>query len=263
MWETFIVNPFTNILLLIYKLVGSGPHAFGVALILFTILIRVVTYPLMTSQIKSSQKMQELQNNKKWLEIQKKYKDDKEKLAQEQMKLYQELGISPISSCLPLLIQMPIIFALYQSIVRALASSPVQLHILESAVWPLFGLPDLIPVNSQFLWMNLGQPERVYVFGVGIPVLAILVGITTYVQSKITVTPPANPRDQTAMMNSMMTLYMPLILFWLTLNYASGLAVYFIVTNLLGILQYALMGKANWKNLLPGRKPPAPAGGKA
>ncbi|KAF0108389.1 MAG: Inner membrane protein translocase component YidC short form OxaI-like protein [Anaerolineaceae bacterium] len=262
MWESIIVNPFANILLMIYKLAGGGPHAFGVAIILFTLLIRLVTYPLMNSQIKSSAKMQELQTNKKWQETQKKYKGDKEKLAQEQMKVYKELGINPLSSCLPLLIQMPIIFALYQSIVRALAASPAQLHILEGAVWQFFGLPELIPVNSQFLWMNLGQPERVYAFGVGIPVLAIIVGITTYIQSKVTMVTPANPQDQTAAMNRSMTLMMPLMLFWFSLNYASGLAVYFIVSNVLGIAQYALMGKVNWKNLIPGRKPQLPAGGK-
>jgi YidC/Oxa1 family membrane protein insertase len=158
-----------------------------------------------------------------------------------------------------MLIQIPIIFGLYQSIVRALAASPLQLHTLQGVVWDFFGLPDLIPVNSQFLWMNLGQPERVYVFGFGVPVLAIIVGITTYVQSKVTMTTPANPKDQTAMMNNMMTLYMPLLLFYFSLNYASGLAVYFIISNLLGIAQYAIMGKVNWKNLIPGRRPaPAP-----
>lgn len=261
MWETIIVNPFTNILLLIYKLVGGN---FGIAIILFTILIRLVTFPLMTSQIKSSQKMQELQNNKKWQEMQKKYKDDKEKLAQEQMKLYKELGINPLSSCLPMFIQIPIIFGLYQSIIRALAASPVQLRILQGIVYPILELQKLIPVNSRFLWMNLGQPEHVYAFGYGIPVLAILVAITTYIQSKVTIVPSSNPKDQTAMMNNMMTLYMPLLLFYFSLNYASGLAVYFVITNLLSIIQYAMMGKVNWAALIPGHKvqPPQPAGGK-
>lgn len=265
MWETIIVDPFTNILLIIYKLVGSSPHSFGVAIILFTILIRLVTFPLMNSQIKSSHKMQELQSNKKWQEMQKKYKDDKEKLAQEQMKLYKELGINPLSSCLPMFIQIPIIFGLYQSIVRALAPSPGQLQILQNIVWPLFDLEKLIPVNSTFLWMNLGQPERVYILGFGVPILAILVAITTYIQSKVTMMPSANPKDQTAMMNNMMTLYMPLLLFYFSLNYASGLAVYFIISNVLGVAQYALMGRVNWANLIPGRKSqalPVPGGKK-
>jgi YidC/Oxa1 family membrane protein insertase len=90
-WELLIVTPFTNTLLTIYKLIGGN---FGVAIILFTILIRLITHPLMVSQIKGSTKMQEMQTSKEWLEIQKKYKDDKEKLAQEQMKYTKRLAIT-------------------------------------------------------------------------------------------------------------------------------------------------------------------------
>jgi YidC/Oxa1 family membrane protein insertase len=251
MWETIIINPFSNILLVIYKLIGGN---FGVAIILFTILIRLVIYPLMASQIHSTQKMQQLQNSKQWQEMQKKFKDDKEKLAQEQMKLYQEMKINPFSSCLPTLIQLPIIFGLYQSIMRVLAASPGQLLILQGVVYNMLGLDKLIPVNSKFLWMNLGQPERVYMFGVGVPVLAIIVAITTYIQSKLTLPPSANPNDQTAMMNNMMTIYMPLLLGYFAMSYASGLAVYFIVTNLASLAQYAIMGKVNWRALLPRQK---------
>lgn len=252
MWETIIINPFTNVLLIIYKLVGGQ---FGIAIILFTILIRLVTHPLMVKQIKGSQAMQAMQNNKEWQDIQKKHKGDKEKLAQEQMRMYKELGINPFASCLPTIIQIPIIFGLYQSIMRGLAASPGQLLILSGGVWSFWGLDKLIPVNSKFLWMNLGQPERVYMFGVGIPLLAVLVAITTYIQSKVTMPPSASPNDQGAAMNKMMSLYMPLLLGYFAYNYASGLAVYFIISNLAGLAQYALLGKVNWKALLPGYKP--------
>jgi YidC/Oxa1 family membrane protein insertase len=209
MWETIIVNPFTNVLLLIYKLIGGN---FGIAIILFTILIRLITHPLMASQIKSSAKMTEFQQSKQWQDIQKKHKGDKEKLAQEQMNLYKELGISPFASCLPSIIQIPLIFGLYKSIMRALAATPDQLLILTRAVYPFFHLSDLVPLNSQFLWMNLGQPERVYMFGVGVPLLAIVVALTTYVQSKVTMPASPNPNDQGAMMNKMMAQYMQLLL---------------------------------------------------
>jgi YidC/Oxa1 family membrane protein insertase len=252
MWETIIVNPFTNVLLMTYKLIGGN---FGVAIILFTILIRLITHPLMASQIKSSSKMTQFQQSKEWQDIQKKHKGDKEKLAQEQMKLYKELGISPFASCLPTLIQVPIIFGLYQSIMRALAATPSQMLILVRTVYPVFHLSDLLPLNSKFLWMNLGQPERLYMFGVGIPVLAIVVAITTYIQSKVTMPVSTNPKDQGAMMSKMMALYMPLLLGYFALTFASGLSIYFIAGNLIGIAQYALLGKVNWKALLPGYKP--------
>lgn len=257
-WETIIVNPFTNVLLLIYHLVGGN---FGVAIILFTILIRLITHPLMASQIKSSAKMTEFQQSKQWQDIQKKYKDDKEKLAQEQMKLYKDLGINPFASCLPTIIQIPIIFGLYQSIMRAMAASPGQLLILSRVVSPilssLFHIQRavLVPLNSKFLWMNLGQPERVYLFGIGVPVLAIIVALTTYVQSKVTLPPSTGSNDQMGMTNNMMVITMPLMLGYFALTFASGLSVYFIAGNLVGIAQYALLGKVNWKALLPGTKP--------
>ncbi len=252
MWETIIVNPFTNVLLLIYKMIGGN---FGIAIILFTILIRLLTHPLMASQIKSSTKMTQFQQSKQWQDIQKKYKGDKEKLAQEQMNLYKELGISPFASCLPSIIQIPLIFGLYQSIMRSLAATPGQLLILTRAVYSFLHISNLVPLNSQFLWMNLGQPERVYMFGIGIPMLAIIVAITTYVQSKVTMPASTNPGDQGAMMNKMMALYMPLLLGYFALTFASGLSIYFITGNLIGVAQYALLGKVNWRALIPGYKP--------
>jgi YidC/Oxa1 family membrane protein insertase len=240
---------------MIYKMVGGN---FGIAIILFTILIRVITHPLMVSQIKGSTKMQEMQSSKEWQDIQKKYKDDKEKLSQEQMKYYKEIGYNPLSSCLPTIIQIPLIFGLYQSIMRALAASPGQLLTLTGTLYSFFHVGDLLPLNSKFLWMNLAQPERIYVFGYAIPLLAIIVAITTYVQSKVTMPATTNPKDQGAMMGKMMTLYMPLLLGYFALTFASGLSVYFIIGNLIGIAQYALLGKVNWRALLPGKKP-APA----
>jgi YidC/Oxa1 family membrane protein insertase len=256
MWETIIVNPFTNVLLLIYKLIGGN---FGIAIILFTILIRLITHPLMVSQIKSSTKMTQFQQSKQWQDIQKKYKGDKEKLAQEQMSLYKELGISPFASCLPSLIQIPLIFGLYQSIMRALAASPAQLLILTRVVYSFFPIGNLVPLNSQFLWMNLGQPERINLFGFAFPLLAVIVALTTYVQSKVTMPASTNPGDQGAMMNKMMALYMPLLLGYFALTFASGLSIYFITGNLIGIAQYALLGKVNWRAIIPGYKPESTA----
>ena len=253
MWDTFIVTPLTNVLLWIYQAVGGN---FGLAIIIFTILIRLVTHPLMASQIKSSQGMQEMQKSKKWQDIQKKYKDDKEKLAQEQMALYKELGINPFGSCLPTLIQLPIIFGLYQSIMRALAASPVQLLTLSRTMYSMFDISEVLPLNSQFLWMNLAQPERLYLsfLPVGIPLLAIIVAITSFFQQKLITPPTANPGDQAGNMSKMMGIYMPLLMGYFAMTFASGLAIYFIAGNLVGIAQYAMLGKLDWKNLLPKSK---------
>jgi YidC/Oxa1 family membrane protein insertase len=214
----------------------------------------LITHPLTASQVKSTAKMTELQKSKKWQEMQKKYKDDKTKLSQEQMALYKELGINPMGSCLPMLIQFPIIIGLYQSVTRAMAASPFQLLDLSKLIYPFINASELIPLKSQFLWMNMGQPERLNIFGVAIPVLTILVVITTFLQSKLMTPPPANPGDQAAQMGKMMNLYMPLLMGYFAYTLASGLALYFVVGNLVGIAQYAILGKLNWRNLLPKKK---------
>ncbi len=248
MWDSFI-SLMINILLYIYAMVGQN---FGIAIILFTILIRLVLYPLNAQQVKQSKAMQDLQASKKWQDIQKKYKDDREKLAQEQMKLYQEMGVNPFGSCLPTLIQFPIIIGLYQAIIRALAVSPLQLlnlskHITDGA--------DLIPLNNYFLWMDLSLPEKDFgltAFGYGLPILAVIVAVTSYLQTKLMTPASTGTGDQGAQMTRAMGLYMPIFMGWLAYSFSSGLALYFVVSNVASVLQYALMGKVDWKNLIPG-----------
>ena len=250
MWDTLILNPMINTLLWIYSILFEN---FGLAIIAFTILVRLITFPLTAQQIKSTQKMQDLQKNKKWQDMQKKYKDDKEKLSQEQMKLYKEEGVSPFGSCLPTLIQFPIIIGLYQAIIRALAVTPIQLLDLSKHIYPFINASALIPLNQEFLWMNLSMPEKDYgltIAGFGIPILAIIVVITSYLQTKL-MTPPTATPDQGAQMGRAMNLYMPLFMGYLAYTFSSGLALYFVTSNLVGILQYGFMGRLDWRNIIP------------
>ena len=265
MWNQIIIYPFTNVLLWIYDVIG---HNFGIAIILFTILIRAVTWPLNAQQLKSAKVMQDLQKDKEWLDIQKKYAKDREKLASEQMRIYKERGINPFASCLPTIIQFPIIIGLYQSIIYALAATPLGLLQLAQGIYPFLNTALLIPLNSKFLWMDLGRPEGIPLpaglsvpfLPYGFPTLAIIVAVTTYLQTKLTMPPTGTggAGDQGAAMSSMMSIYMPLLLGYFALNFASGLAVYFITSNVLGIVQYASMGRVNWRNVLPGAKQPVP-----
>jgi len=249
MWDTLIINPMVNTLLWIYSVLGN----FGLSIIIFTILIRLITHPLTAAQLKSTKAMQEMQSSKKFQDLQKKYKDDKAQLQQEQMKLYQEMGVNPLSSCLPTVIQFPIIIGLYQAIIRALSVSPIQLLDLSTHIYPFISASKLIPINANFLWMNLNQPERLILFGVGIPTLAIIVAATTYLQSKL-MTPPSTDGGQGAQMAQAMNLYMPFLMGYLAYSFASGLSVYFVTSNIVGIIQYGALGKLNWRNLLPGAK---------
>lgn len=250
MWDTLIISPFTNLLLLIYSWVGN----FGVAIILFTLLSRVLLYPLTASQIKGAAAMQTMQKDPRYIEMQEKYKGDKEKLAAAQMELYKELKVNPFAACLPTLIQFPIIIGLYQSLIATMASAPLDLLTLTRHIYPtVLNVATIIPLNSRFLWMDLGQPERLNIpgLGFGIPILAIIVMITTYIQSKVITPPSANPKDQTAMMGNMMNIYMPFFMGWLALTLSAGLALYFVASNVFTIAQYAIGGKVYWNNILP------------
>src|SRR5574338_71727 len=150
MWDTLIINPMINTLLWIYSLVGD----FGIAIILFTILIRLLTYPLNLQQMKGQQVMQDMQKSKKYQDLQKKYKDDKQKLQQEQMKLYQEMGINPLAPCLPTLIQFPIIIGLYQAIIVVITTY-LQSKLMTPAAAPGDGGGQAAQMTSA---MNLYMP---------------------------------------------------------------------------------------------------------
>ena len=225
MWDLLILNPMVNLLLLFYGLLG---HQTVLAITALTLVVRLLTLPLTLKQQKSARRMQELQPE--LLKLQKKYADDKEKLAQEQMKLYREAGINPLGGCLPLLIQLPILYGLWQAIMRTLAASPLELVRLSQNIYSFIpGLASLIPLQSRFLWMDLGQPDPYYV-------LPILVVVTSWLSQKILTPPSTDPRS--AAMNQQMLIMMPLMFGFFSISFASGLSIYFIISNLVTLLQY-------------------------
>jgi YidC/Oxa1 family membrane protein insertase len=230
LWDTIIIQPFTNVLLLIYSLLG---HNFAIAIIVFTILIRLITYPLTIQQQKSAKAMQVLQPQLQAL--QKKYAKDKEALNKETMKLYQEAGINPLGGCLPLLLQFPIFIGLYQVIMLVMAVNPLQMLNLSSKLYPFLpGLVALLPLNNRFLWLDLGQPDLFYI----LPILNV---VTTYWQQKVMTPPSADP--QSAAMNNQMALMMPLMIGYFVMISPSGLGLYWLISNLIGIAQYWTVGK--------------------
>jgi YidC/Oxa1 family membrane protein insertase len=264
MWDSLIIKPFISLLLFIYDLIGEN---FGLAIILFTVLIKLITHPLTAKQIKSSKALQDMQNDKDWQEVQKKYKNDRDRLAQEQMRMYKEKGISPFASCLPTLIQFPVIIGLYQSIIQTMGNAPLQLLNLVSKLSPALvnffsfipGLKspiELIPLNSQFLWMDLGRPERVYIPGIsfGIPVLAVIVVISSFLQTKLMGNPGGD--QQSGQMSGLMNIYLPLLMGYFAYSFASGLALYFVVSNVISIVQYGFLGKLKLSNLIPVKAKP-------
>ncbi len=239
-----ILNLFVTLLTFLYRVFAND---MVLAIAVFTVIVRLVTYPLTISQQRSTRAMQQLQPEIK--RLQEKYKGDREKLSQEQMQLYREYGINPLGGCLPLLIQFPIFIALYSAINMALAATPTQM--LDTAGRLLIpGFDNVIPLNNRWLGMDLTLPPDLTAIGTSIesllPVILIgLVGLTTYIQFKVTMPKPqpnadGKPDQAQAMSQSMGTI-MPIMYTFFALQFSVGLSIYFIVSNIIGILQYRLM----------------------
>ncbi|MBN1260281.1 MAG: membrane protein insertase YidC [Anaerolineae bacterium] len=230
MWDLLIVDPLTNLLLFLYQVLGNQTM---IAVAVLTLLVRLAITPLTLNQQKTARKQQELQP--KIQALQEKYKNDRDRLGQEQLKLYQEAGISPLGGCLPLLIQLPLMFALYGAIIRALASTPLQLLDLASHIYRWIpGLSTLAPLQSKFLWMDLALRDPLFI-------MPILVVATSWFQQKLlTPATSASADPQAQQMTQSMQITMPLIMGFFSMQYAAGLSVYFVISNLIGILQYYL-----------------------
>jgi YidC/Oxa1 family membrane protein insertase len=246
MWDTLILNPMINALLFLYQLLGGS---FGLAIIAFTILIRLITYPLTYQTQKSAKAMQAIQSSKEWTDMKKKYAKDPQKMQAEQMKLMKTSGANPLGGCLPTLIQLPIMIGLYQSIINAIPTSPLQLFGVAQRLYPFFS-SSLFPLHKTFLWMNLAQPERLVIPGIPfeIPVLAILVMITSWISQRMV--PMTTGDAQSAQTSLIMNIFMVFIITNISLTLASGLSLYFIVTNLFTMVQFMFMGKVDWRNVI-------------
>ena len=236
-WYLIIANPVLNVLVALTQLVGGN---FGLAIIALTVIVRLLSWPLTKRQLNSTKAMQEMQP--KIQELQKKYGKNKQKLQQEMMKLYKEAGINPLGCIWPMLVQFPIWIALYQAIMSALATTPESLLGIAQRLYSWGIVNQAIPLSSRFLWLDLSQPDPYFI-------LAIFVGGTMWVQQKMTTAPAVDARQQST--NRMMTLMMPLMFGFLTLMFPSGLALYWAVSNIIGIItQYFVTG--GWGYLRPG-----------
>ena len=227
-WYLIIGNPVLNVLIALSHLLSGS---FGLAIIALTIIVRLISWPLTKRQLKSSKALQDMQP--KIQELQKKYGKNQQKLQQEMMKLYKEAGVNPLGCLWPMLVQLPIWIALYQAIMRALATTPENLLDLAHRLYSWDIVNQAIPLNSHFLWLDLGSS--------GDFILAIIVGGTMWVQQKMTQAPAVDPRQQST--SRMMTLMMPLMFGFITLMVPSGLALYWAVSNIIGIItQYFFTG---------------------
>lgn len=208
LWNLILLGPMLNFLILLSNAFFDN---FGIAIIILVIIVRLLMLPLTLRQLRSVKAMATLQP--KMAELQKKYAKDKQQLQQEMMKLYKEGGINPLGCLGPMLLQLPIWIALYQSILKALAASPEDLLGLSRMLYSLAAVNEAVPLNPHFLWLNMAVPD---VPPNGYFILPILVGVSMWVLQKMSTVPTADPRQQS--MNNMMLWLMPLMFAFFTLS---------------------------------------------
>ena len=223
-WETVITKPMINSLVLLYSVFFNN---FGISIIIFTCAIRLILFPL---TLKQSRQMKAMSPKMKM--IQAKYAEDKTKQQQEVMKMYREKGMSPLGCLGPMIIQMPIFFGLFWSLRATLISTPEKLSELSEKLYTwLPQVHSAIPIDSAFLWMDLGEYSRNSQYPYLLP---ILVGMSTWLMQKMSSSVATTP--QQASTNRLMLWMMPAMFGFFTLNFENGLALYWIMSNLIGIL---------------------------
>ncbi|MCP0887082.1 membrane protein insertase YidC [Ligilactobacillus sp. WILCCON 0076] len=195
-WDHYII---WNFIRAIEGLSGIFGHNYGWGIVIFTVIVRIIILPLMIYQTKSARKTSELQPQLKKLQAKYPGRDTESmtKLREEQQKLYKEAGVNPVAGCLPLLVQMPILIALYQAIFRS--------ETLKA---------------GHFMWMELGDKDPYYI-------LPILAAVFTFVTSKLSMM--SQPEQN--MMTSTMTYGMPVMIFVMAINVPAALSLYWVITN--------------------------------
>lgn len=223
-FNTFFYQPIFNLLVFLYNIIPG--HDLGVAIILLTIIIKLALLPLSKQSIKSQKAMQELQP--KIDEIKAKYADKKEEQAKAMMELYKNEKINPFSSCLPLLIQLPFLWAVFRVFRAGLSNGSLNM------VYSFLHRPEAL--NPMFFgFLNLSAPN-IY--------LAVLAGAAQFWQAKML--PVKKPEvkgegtqdeSMTVIMNKQMIYFMPLLTFFMCLKFPAGLALYWLVTTVLTAIQ--------------------------
>ncbi|NOK59244.1 MAG: hypothetical protein GFH27_549283n295 [Chloroflexi bacterium AL-W] len=249
-WSAF-VDLLENFLLILYNFSGNA----GVAIILFTIVARLVILPLTFKSLQSTRRMQELQPLLK--ELQRKHGKDARKLQEETMKLYRDNKVNPVGGCLPMLLQLPIFIGVYQAILH-LTEASVPSAVVRSMLDVVQNTSNTVDVSALaatvegsrlsggFLWLeNLGEPDPYYI----LPILSVIFQLLVQLMAMPRVQDP----QQKAMTQSM--LFLPLVFGYIGFIFPSGAVIYWVAGSILSVIQqYVISGwgsLANYLKFLP------------
>lgn len=219
-----LLNPMINFLVILNNVLFGS---FGLAIIAFTIIIRMATFPLTLRQLHSTRSMQGIQPRIQ--EINKKFSDPKRR-QEEIMKVYREAGVNPLGCLGPMIMQFPVLIALYSAVRLALATSPESLERLSGHLYSWSFIQHGVPLQEYFIGMDLRANGG---SGIGI-VMVVLVGLTTWAQTKTTVTVTTDEKARAQ--QQMMAYMMPLMFAFFALSFPIGVAVYWVVNSIVGIV---------------------------
>lgn len=230
MFQTLFYQPILNLLVFLYNTVPG--HDLGVAIVILTVIIKLALYPLSQKSLKSQKALQDLQP--KIDEIKKRHADKKEEIGKAIMELYRRNKVNPLSSCLPLLIQLPFLYAVFKVFRVGLENGSLDL------VYSFIGRPESInPVSFGFLDLS---KTNFY--------LALLAGLAQFWQTKMMMgkkpaikSPGAKDENMMAMMNKQMMYFMPIITVVIAMKFPAGLALYWFITTILTALQQMILFK--------------------
>lgn len=241
-WQLLLETPLINFMVLLsVACFGS----FGAAILLFTVITRVITFPLTLKTLHASRAMQALQPQ--IADIQKRYSDPRRR-SEETMKLYKENGVNPIGCLGPMLVQMPIFIALYGVIRITLGNTPENVVYLSTRLYDYGVIRSAIPPDTTFLFLDLEESGNVP--------LALIVFASMYLQQRISTQRRINPNAQQTLANDIMLQFgIPLIFgYFLVLGFPAGLGLYWAASTIIGIiLQWIFVGPGDftWRTLVP------------
>ena len=241
-WQLLLETPLINFMVLLsVACFGS----FGAAILLFTVITRVITFPLTLKTLHASRAMQELQPQ--LADIQKRYSDPKRR-SEETMKLYKENGVNPIGCVGPMIVQFPIFIALYGVIRITLGNTPENVVYLSTRLYDFHVIRSAIPPDTTFLFLDLEESGNVP--------LALVVFASMYLQQRISTTRRMNPNARPNVANDLMLQFgIPLIFgYFLVLGFPAGLGLYWAASTIIGIiLQWVFVGPGDftWRTLVP------------
>jgi YidC/Oxa1 family membrane protein insertase len=234
-FNLFLITPLTNVFVFLTTLTGNA----GVAVILMTLVIRFLTFPLYLRQLHGMRAMQAVQPRMQ--EINKRYKDPRRR-QQEVVKLYREAGINPLGCISGLVIQMPILIALYRVFFLSVGETPESVVRLSERLYDFDFLRSNLPLPGDFLWMHMGSPDPL--------IIPICVAVSMYMTQKLSQVPTTDEKQRAQ--QNMMNLMLPLLFGFFTIQWPSALGLYWTLTNVLQMVFHYIYvggGPINWRAL--------------